>query len=77
MHRLTRVPSTAEAMPSAGQLRGAEVADDRGVREQEQRLGDQGEEGRDGEPQDLAVVRPRGHAGPDLRPAARHYHGGG
>ena len=44
------------------QLRGAEVADDRGVREQEQRLGDQGEEGRDGQPQDLPVL------GADQRP---------
>ena len=43
-------------MPSAGELRGAEVADDGGVGEQEQRLGDQGEEGRDRQPQDLPVL---------------------
>ena len=53
-------------MPSAGQLRRAEVADDGGVGEQEQRLGDQGEERRDGEPEDLrgrapAVALRRGH----------------
>ena len=71
MHRLTSVPSTAEATPRAGELRGAEVADDRGVREQEEGLGDQGQEGRDGEPQDLPVVsrvraarRPRRVPGP-------------
>jgi hypothetical protein len=40
------------------ELGGAEVPDDGGVREQEERLGDQGEEGRDGEPQDLAVGLP-------------------
>ena len=39
----------------AGQLRGAEVADEGGVGEQEERLGDQGEERRDGQPEDLAV----------------------
>ena len=41
-----------------GELGGAKVADDRGVRQQEHRLGHQGEEGRYGEPQDLAVVGP-------------------
>ena len=40
----------------AGELGGAEMADDRGVGEQEERLGDQGQERRDGQPQDLAVV---------------------
>ena len=39
------------------------MADDRGVGEQEQRLGDQGQEGRDGEAQDLAVVGRGGYAG--------------
>ena len=39
----------------AGELGGAEVTDDRGVGEQEERLGDEGEEGRDGQAQDLAV----------------------
>ena len=43
-----------------GQLAGAEVAHDGGVGEQEERLGDQGEEGRHGQPQDLPVVLPRG-----------------
>jgi len=38
----------------AGELRGAEVADDGAVGEEEERLGDQGEEGRDGEAEDLA-----------------------
>jgi hypothetical protein len=38
-----------------GQLGGAEVTDHRRVGEQEQRLGDQGQEGRSGEPQDLPV----------------------
>ena len=40
----------------AGELGRAEVADDRGVGEQEERLGDEREEGRDGEAQDLAVA---------------------
>ena len=39
----------------ARELRGAEVTDDGGVREQEQRLGDEGEEGGHRESQDLAV----------------------
>ena len=38
------------------ELRRAEVTDDGGVGEQEERLRDQGQEGRDGEPEDLAVV---------------------
>ena len=38
------------------ELCSAEMADDRRVREQEQRLGDQGEEGRHRETEDLAVV---------------------
>ena len=42
--------------PEAGQLPGAEVADHRGVAEEEERLGDQREEGGYGEPPDLAVV---------------------
>ena len=41
----------------AGQLRGAEVADEGGVGEQEERLGDQREEGRDGEAEDRTVGR--------------------
>ena len=42
-----------------GQLGGAEVADDGGVGQQEERLGDQGQERRDGQPEDLPVrVRP-------------------
>ena len=39
-----------------GELRGAEVADDGGVGEQEERLGDQGQERRDRQSQDLAVA---------------------
>ncbi len=39
-----------------GQRLGAEVADDGGVGEQEERLGDEGEEGRDRQAHDLAVV---------------------
>ena len=42
--------------PEPGQLGGAQPADDGGVGEQEQGLGDEGEEGRDREPEDLAVV---------------------
>jgi hypothetical protein len=41
--------------PEAGELGGAEVSDDHRVGEQEQRLGHQREEGRHGQPQDLAV----------------------
>ena len=44
--------------PEGGELRRAEVADDRSVGEQEQRLGDQGQEGRHREPQDLPVPGP-------------------
>ncbi|GAA0618971.1 hypothetical protein GCM10010394_56730 [Streptomyces crystallinus] len=51
----------------AGQLRGAEVADDRTVGHDEERLGDQSAEGGDGERDDLAVVSapgvPRCHWG--------------
>ena len=54
--------------PLARELGGAEVADDRRVREQEQRLGHQRQEGGDGEPQDLPVVG-AGH-GASLRPAS-------
>ena len=43
----------------AGQLRRTEVADDRGVGEQEQRLGDQRQEGGERQAQDLAVERVR------------------
>ena len=39
-----------------GELGSAEVADDRRVGQQEQRLGDQGGEGGPGEPQDLPVT---------------------
>ena len=46
----------------AGELGRAEVADDRGVREQEQRLGHQRQEGGYGEPQDLPVVGARHRA---------------
>ena len=42
----------------AGELGGAEVADDGGVGEQEERLGDEREEGRHGQAQDLAVGLP-------------------
>ena len=38
-----------------GELRRAEVSDDRGVGEQEQRLGDEGEERGDGQAEDLPV----------------------
>ena len=44
----------------AGQGGGAEVADDRGVGEQEQRLGRERQEGGDGESHDLAILGP-GH----------------
>ena len=47
-----------------GELCGAEMADDRGVGEQEDRLGDQGGERGDGEPGDLAVLRPARDAEP-------------
>ena len=56
MHSPTAVCSTTAAMPTPGELGGAEVADDRRVGEQEQRLGHQRQERRYGEPQDLAVV---------------------
>ena len=49
--------------PEPGQLRGAEVADDGGVGEEEERLGHQGEEGRNRQPHDLAVVRASAGAG--------------
>lgn len=49
----------ALATPSPASLRGAEVADDRGVGEQEERLGDEGEERRQREPEDLAVLAGR------------------
>ena len=44
-------------MPSPASGVVPEVADDGGVGEQEERLGDEGEERRDGQPQDLAVGR--------------------
>jgi hypothetical protein len=48
----------------ATQLGGAEVTDDRRVGEQHQRLGDEGEEGRDGDRQDLSIgVAAQLHAG--------------
>ncbi len=50
------VCSTTAARPSPASWRGAEVADDGGVGEQEQRLGDQGQEGGNGEPEDLPVA---------------------
>src|SRR6185436_305170 len=43
-----------------GELRGAEVADDRGVGQQVERLGGQRAKCRDGEAEDLAVVLPAG-----------------
>ena len=43
----------------AGELGGAEVADDGRVGEQEEGLGDEGEEGRDGQPQDVAPLAGR------------------
>ena len=45
----------------AGELRGAEVADDRGVDQQVERLGRQRAEGREREVQDLAVAGRAGH----------------
>ena len=45
----------SDALP--GELRRPEMAHDRGVREQEQRLGHQRQERRHREPQDLPVVR--------------------
>jgi hypothetical protein len=49
--------------PEAGELGRAEVADDRGVGEQEERLCDECQEGRDGETDDLAAVAPNGRGG--------------
>ena len=54
---MTSVARTAPGDAEPGQLRRAEVADDRGVGEQEQRLGDEGAERGDGEPEDLAVLQ--------------------
>ena len=51
-HRLEDGGRDAEA----GERRGAEVADDRGVGEQEERLGDQREQRREREPEDLPVA---------------------
>ena len=53
--RPTNVWSTMAAMPRPGQGRGAEVADDRRVGEQEQRLRDEREERRERQPPDLAI----------------------
>ena len=53
----TIVCSTAEAMPEPRERRDAEVADERGVHDQEQRLGDERAERGHGEPQDVAVQR--------------------
>ena len=53
--------------PEAGELGRAEMADDRGVGEQEERLGDEGEEGRDRETDDLAAVAPGGWGGAGSR----------
>ena len=47
----------ALATPRPGELRGAEVADDRRVGQQEERLGDEREERGDGQPQDLPALR--------------------
>ena len=47
----------------ATQLGRAEVSDDRGVRQQHQRLGDEGEERRDGHPDDLPIDIARGGQG--------------
>jgi hypothetical protein len=54
----------------AGELRGAEVADDSGVGEQEERLGDEREEGGDGQAQDLAIGLAVGR--PLTLPVGRH-----
>ena len=58
-----------------GQLRGAEVADDRGVREQEQRLGDQREERGDRERQiDRSISRVSGCGGARGQPTLAKRH---
>ncbi len=56
MHALISVRQHGAGDPEPGERGGPQVADDRGVREQEQRLGDQGEERRQGQPQDRAVL---------------------
>ena len=61
-HRSTRRRQQRPGDAESGQRRGAEVADDRRVGEQEQRLGDQGAERGDGEPEDLPVLRPGGRS---------------
>ena len=65
MHRPTSGAEHRRGDAERGELGGAEVADDGGVGEQEQRLGDQGEEGRHGQAQDLPVVRARGRSRSD------------
>ena len=47
--------------PEAGERLDAEVADERGVDDEEQRLGDERAQRRHGEPQDVAVQRVGGH----------------
>ena len=67
----TIVCSTAEAMPSPASGVDAEVADQRRVDDQEQRLGDERAERGNGEPQDVAVQRSGGARHPSsLRVAA-------
>ena len=56
----TIVCSTAEAMPRPASGVDAEMADQRGVDDEEERLGDERAERGHGEPQDVAVQRRRG-----------------
>lgn len=53
-----------------GQLGGAEVADDGGIGEQEERLGDERQEGGHGQPEDLGVVGGRPDTGACRHPSS-------
>ena len=67
---LAEVSSTALATPEPGEGGDAEPADDGGIREQEERLGDECEERGHGEGQHLAVL-----AGPGRRSRVAWFHG--
>ena len=58
-HQPNRRVQHGGCQSDAGQLGDAQVADDGGIGEQEQRLGDQGAEGRNGEAQDVAGMAGR------------------
>jgi len=62
----------------APERHGADPPDDGRVAEQEERLGDQGAEGRHGQPQDLRVVWAPAEQRPQPAPGCRHgqVHGG-